>query len=62
MGYKIFRIVVLIAALIPGGMAASMAFLGMFESFGILSLMFGSAFYMYIEFAYNTVKLFQDKK
>lgn len=56
---KIFRIAILLLSTIPACLAFGMTWIGLFESFGIMTFVFGSAVVIYCEYVYNTIKLFK---
>jgi hypothetical protein len=60
--YLIFRIIILILSLVPASMAFMLSWIGLFESFGIMSFMFGSASIIYAEYLYNTFKMIRELK
>lgn len=58
MKIKIFRILVLIASILPAMLAFGMTWIAMWEG-SYMALIFGSAVAIYCEYVYNTVKLFK---
>jgi uncharacterized membrane-anchored protein YitT (DUF2179 family) len=63
---KIFRILIIAMAFVPGLLALNLFLLGLFEIASGprtgMSLMFGACFFIYCEFVCNTINLFRNKK